>query len=228
MNQETKSRLAAISVRWNKIEARMKNVEFFRGEVVIAAINELRYAGRRVADALLIVSSDAYKDGAQDVKIGEHLLLADSYLTNADHDLTDAVVLFVTIRLKRTIAAHGITKLRSEIPDFDKFLDIAEEARALVISSRFERPKRVDIYTRLRNEFEPELIRLQAMVDSRPALFVADTQEKRGLQLLSIVAFIAAVMTIGNVIFNVVVWYHRPAPLTLDQIQRVITKPIER
>jgi hypothetical protein len=47
MDETCRRRLGEVAARWNAIERRMKEIELFRGEAMIAAVNELRYAGRR-------------------------------------------------------------------------------------------------------------------------------------------------------------------------------------
>src|SRR5262245_6144908 len=106
MNPESRCRLAAIAERWDDVEKRMKEVEQLRGEAIYAAINELRYTGRKLADVLLLESGD---DANQSL-VAEQIVIAENYLINADHDLTDAAVLFVSLRVKRIFEIHGRAK----------------------------------------------------------------------------------------------------------------------
>jgi hypothetical protein len=83
-------------LEWNRIERRAKEVETFKGEARIPAINEMRYAGRRIVDFLVATSSDDH-EAARD-----HLIMAKAYLLNADHDLTDTTLFIVSERLNET------------------------------------------------------------------------------------------------------------------------------
>jgi hypothetical protein len=218
MNSELRRRLSAMAARWNDIEERMKTVELMRGETVIACVNELRYTGRRIVDALLLIAEEK-SEGENFQKISDHLLVAESYLNNADHDLTDAVVLFVGIRAKRVLELHGIEKIKKNIPDCDSFLDDLEKARSIVISSRGKRETREARYQELAKIYVPRLIDFESKLASCPELIVENREIKRGLQLVSIVALFGSVAGVFTFFLNVWIWWHAPTHLDLKQIR---------
>ena len=57
----------------------------------------MRYAGRRIVDALSLSTNNP--DGSQDAAIEEQLIVAKTYLINADHDITDSVSFIVLRRV---------------------------------------------------------------------------------------------------------------------------------
>jgi hypothetical protein len=81
---------AEIIQKWNAIEKRLKEAEQICGDAVVAAINELRYAGRQFIDAMMIYTKGHLSPKDID-DINTHLKHVRYNLMNADHDCTDAV-----------------------------------------------------------------------------------------------------------------------------------------
>lgn len=224
MKSESRRRLAAIAARWNDVERRMKEVELLRGETILAAVNELRYTGRRIADVLLLLSEDCPEESML-VKIDEHLIVAENYLINADHDLTDAAVLFVSLRVQRIIEAHGIKKLKATSPDFDPLSSTLDEAKRIVIESRGNRQARTEFYDRLARDHVPKLIQLYKSLTSHAELKLPEGDVKKGLQLVTILAVIGVLAGVGTFIFHFLGWLHPSADM--EQIKSVIEQALK-
>jgi hypothetical protein len=96
MNETALRQLRELHSLWNKIERRAKDAEQFRGDSIIAAINEMRYAGRRIVDVLGAMHLVAEDASTNDDDIAENLIVAKTYLINADHDITDAICFSLT------------------------------------------------------------------------------------------------------------------------------------
>lgn len=74
---------------WATIEGKLKDSEHLARGVIVPAINELRYAGRRLLMVANIVSKARIKrDEVSELR--KELILARQYLQNADHDIADA------------------------------------------------------------------------------------------------------------------------------------------
>ena len=87
----TAVRISTICERWNNIEQQLKEYELTAGGVAIPSINELRYAGRRLIDALnVIVNHPNPTEDKAIEQIEEHLIEAERCCENADHDIVDA------------------------------------------------------------------------------------------------------------------------------------------
>jgi hypothetical protein len=183
MNSDSQRRLAAIAARWNNVEPRTKEVELLRGETIYAAVNELRYTGRKIADVLLLVA-EGKEDPETLAKINEQLVVAENYLINADHDLTDSAVLFVGIRIKRIIEAHGLKKVIGVAPEYKELSQILEEAKSVVIKSRGDRANRTEVYAKLAEHHVPKLVTLYGELTAHSELSIPDQEIKKGLRLV--------------------------------------------
>lgn len=191
-------RLAAIAVLWNKIEKRAKAAEQFRGESIIAAINEMRYAGRRIVDAWAILQDPSGISGRED-ELEEHLVLAKNYLINADHDITDAVCFIVIKRVSLVVSEYGVLRVSTVYPGFPDDYRIVREAKEIVQCSREDRATRLAEYDKLANDYLPKLEALYLQLVESSALSVhdkatgilKDTWDK--LDLLQGIALIGAV-----------------------------------
>ena len=61
MDEATRATLREIATEWDKAEQLMKLAERLRAKVIHPSVNELRYAGRRLVDALN-VADDVERD----------------------------------------------------------------------------------------------------------------------------------------------------------------------
>jgi len=160
------ARLADLAATWNRVEKRAKAAEQFRGEAIIPAINEMRYAGRRVVDALAAIND---RDNAErHPEIDEHLTVARNYLTNADHDITDAVCFVVLKRVSATIEQHGMLRIKAQCPEFENLYPVVRIAMETVQGTREDRIKRAAQYKALAEDYQPKLEDLcKRLVDNR-------------------------------------------------------------
>jgi hypothetical protein len=210
--QKFAARLAELSSLWNRIELRAKQAEQWRGEAIVASINEMRYAGRRIVDAIALAENNL--DGSQDPKIEEHLIIAKSYLLNADHDITDSVSFIVLRRVSKTIDQHGLQKIEQYCPKFAEDYLLVKEANQLVLQSREERAKRIEAYNKLADEYLPRLMDLyKRLVDSRElALTEPVSRELRNLRRkvywTRIFAFSGSAASIVSLILGLLFWIY--------------------
>ncbi|TCQ02108.1 hypothetical protein C8J34_12230 [Rhizobium sp. PP-F2F-G36] len=147
-------RLNSLITAWNRVELRLKEVEQISGEARIPAINELRYAGRQLADALLKKMND--DEGG----IESHIIVAEQYIRNADHDVTDATLDYVKRRIQQSLRLYGRDTVAKKFPyvtEMEAHISDAEEA---IRNSRLDRSKRDEIYTNVYNTHIQRLISL--------------------------------------------------------------------
>ncbi|MGO8739385.1 hypothetical protein [Rhodoblastus sp.] len=205
--------LAEIAREWNRIERRAKEVENFRGEAVVASINEMRYAGRRIVDYYIC------KENNQLDEAKTHLRVARAYLNNADHDLTDAVIFFVHQRISDTEDRHGAKKIEEYCPPYVELKQKIREAHKIIQCSREERQNRIKDYDRLAQDYIPRLIELHEDLTQHPELTIVDELERS----VSIVARVATAASVASILGLLVgiwsIWlvYHPPIPLIHQQ-----------
>ena len=90
-----KALLSEIVSEWNRAEQEIKRAEQLAGKAVTPAINELRYGGRRVIDALQGIAN-----GDDPQKIQDLLRDACFDCHRARHDAIDASISTIILTLK--------------------------------------------------------------------------------------------------------------------------------
>lgn len=210
MDNSVKARIAAIAAHWNKVERRAKEVEHYQCEATVPAINELRYAGRRLADAVAIYVKET--PTAEELKLAEeHLIITQSYIVNADHDLTDAVVLYTLIRIKRLLDRYGRPKVESTFPEYKDLAPILDSAKKTIQGTREDRASRQADYERLGTEYLPKIMMLHNKITESSKLPLGDETQLDGkIQLLSIFTFAASLASILGLILTVYIWLATP------------------
>ena len=213
---DVRTKLLRISERWNTIERRAKEAEQFRQEAVVAAINEMRYAGRRFADVIAELHGNGYADSQT---ISDHLAVAESYLQNAEHDITDGVCYFAHRRIRKTIEKHGFSRVFKLCPKLEALYPEILKAEDVVKLSRETRHERKERYELLANEYLPKLYDAFSELRSKPKLAVGDDLPQR-LRLLdrhvvtvawiSLVGSIASIIGIGLALWALVLVYKPP------------------
>jgi hypothetical protein len=107
----------------------------------------------------------------------DHFVIARQYLINADHDITDAICLYVHGEINRLQKRYGSRALMSVMPDYINFATNMDAANSIVSGSREARSKRNDEYDRLEVEYVPALLKTHSTLKNAERLIL--TTEKR-------------------------------------------------
>ncbi len=181
--------LRLLAKEWDTAEGVIKRAEHLNGAVVIPSINEMRYAGRRIVDAVNSLSGSHHDDGVD----------ADTFLRDArlrcicaQHDALDASITFVHLHVRHLESAVGVTKLHGAFPRIADLRAEIVEISDLVVQSRAFRNGRAEAYGRILNEAEvsagldekashfDNLLRLyRNMIAVEPKLLAEVEQEKK-------------------------------------------------
>jgi hypothetical protein len=177
MLNKYRERLQRLFGRWRELEPRIKEAELISGSVAIPAINELRYAGRRLFEAWLIADQE-HVSKEDEERFYEHILQAEQYFNNADHDLTDGLVLFFLRASRNILEKWGAPKATEMYPRFIAWNEKINECREVIISSRGNRHNRFDDYNRLKDHLLPELITEYKNITRSEELYVRRDRRK--------------------------------------------------
>ena len=118
--------LLRTAARWDALEKRIKRAEHVRAEVVYPAISELRYAGRRLIDALHI----SWKDNPTEEdtqRFDGYIAEIENNCLRAEHDVVDAVVLFIHRRIDQIISEFGLPIVNEYFPQYTAMLSGIKE-----------------------------------------------------------------------------------------------------
>jgi hypothetical protein len=120
LDTELDNLFKAAIAQWNIAERRIKKAEQVQGnEVVNSAIFELRYAGRKIIDALqLILNANWQNDRDVYERICRYLADAIEDCVKAKHDSIDAMIDFVTTWFDELEGKIGLKKLLELFPEY--------------------------------------------------------------------------------------------------------------
>ena len=195
-------RLAAIAERWNKVEYRLKEIEAISGLARIPAINELRYAGRQIIDALSALSINAEAD------VGKNITSAAQYVQNADHDVTDAIVDFIRGRVEDALRRYGMVNTVKNFPDMARMRDLVFAAEEKIRASRLDRSRRDAIYDDVfQNHVVPLVELYQAFRVAEPNFIYDQLLLERGFRISKWFNGILAVCTILGFVYGALAYY---------------------
>jgi hypothetical protein len=146
--------LTEIAEEWATAEHEIKLAEQIHKRVVFPAIQELRYAGRRLADALVAISRNAAADEVSgyltDARFGCHC---------ARHDVIDASLLKMAIDLDLMLRKLGHEAVLAAFPKYPELLQKLQNAQFEIAKARHKRESRRDIYEELQRAEFPDLVR---------------------------------------------------------------------
>jgi hypothetical protein len=156
--------LRDIQQEWNKAESAIKRSEQIAKSVSIPAITELRYAGRRLVDAL-----DAAHHGGNETKILALLEDARFCCHRAQHDAIDAAMAKIGIDLDDLTSRLGFEAVIHAYPEFREFYADFTTSRTKIVSSRENRDDRNGIYEAITAVDLPNLVtRYEKVLAVRP------------------------------------------------------------
>jgi hypothetical protein len=157
LDDAVKGALEKIRTVWDETEDVIKRAERIRAQVVDPAINELRYAGRRLVDAMHLADVASIDPQSR--------LTFDAYVNDclfrcycAQHDALDASILYVQRVIREYEIEFGQPLILKHFPWLTDLKSKLFEADDLIIAARKDRGRRVDIYHTLSNEILPAIV----------------------------------------------------------------------
>lgn len=200
---ENREKLENLYVKWQEVQAYLKRAEQISQTAVIPAINELRYAGRilvaALAEELHDVNLNSNPDDSElfEQDLSSKLAIAEQYLVNADHDVSDAIIYFIQSRVDQVNFKFGAARVVKRHPQYKEILDKLQSARHLVIESRGSLKKRVGNYSDIK-EIVSWLIEHFYDLNKSEALFSIELENhSRKVTFYKIIAILSSVLTLG-------------------------------
>ncbi len=181
--------LRDIQSEWNKAEAAIKRSEQVALEVAFPAISELRYAGRRIIDAL-----DAAHRGESEDKVRALVEDARFCCHRSQHDAIDAAMAKIAIDMDDLTTRLGFDAVIEAYPQFREFYGTFVISRQRIASSREKREDRRAIYDAIVAVDLPKIIECyETMMAVRPIAKSAALKRKLGSANGIVLLFIAFV-----------------------------------
>lgn len=171
----------AICTEWNLAEEAVKQAEQVCNEVIIPSVTELRYAGRRLIQALEIASaggpSDEFEKLLNDALFNCH---------RARHDAIDAATSQMALVTNIASKKLGYSAVLKAFPGFPAFAYEVTEVRARIAETRGSAATRDQVYESIQSTSLPELVRKFNEFRFSEPMMVALAQRERWTYALSI------------------------------------------
>lgn len=181
--KQAKQELTRLLRYWREIEFWIKRAENVRQEAVIPAINELRYASRQLFNAVRVYSETrALTDGDGHI-LQKRLCLAEQYLINADHDITDAIISIADELFVHIEQEFSIGEFVPFFPDYFSAKELVRECLKESEETRHNYDLRQEKYESIRKKLEIIILYIKKMEE---AMFQARSNKKNLEYSLSI------------------------------------------
>jgi hypothetical protein len=207
--------LTGLIRQWNIAEGRIKQAEQVRAnEVVAAAIFELRYAGRKVVDAIhLALTEDWRRDAAVYDRIFAYIADATEDCVKAKHDAIDAMLDFVTSWFATVEKTLDLEEVQRFFPDYIKITASIAGIQDRIAESRRDRTKlRDSIYDEIEQNGEfaaiLELYKRMLLSSERVAdtIVIARRRETRMMRL-HIAAVVLGTVALADILVRVLFYF---------------------
>jgi hypothetical protein len=143
LDPELDKALRELIKQWNIAEKRIKKAEQVRAEQVVAsAIFELRYAGRKIVDAIEIaLATNLSSDHDARERVYAYIADATEDCVKAKHDAIDAMMSFVTTWFNRAEDFLTLERIQQFFPDYLKILSTISTIQRNIMESRGDRTR---------------------------------------------------------------------------------------
>lgn len=192
---------------WDQAEEVVKLAEQVTTHAVIPSIQELRYAGRRLIDALT-----RYAEGGSAEEV--RALLDDARFSchRARHDAIDTAIATMGIDSDALAKQMGYSVVHSSFPDYYNYLVRLDEVRERIVASRGNRTDRDRIYAAITSVDFPGLVQdYKSLRRSEITMRIINERKRLGIWLS---VFFALLVAIPGYIMSYYFWKHpaRPEP----------------
>ena len=165
---------------WDESEKIIKVAENIQYAMVVPAISELRYAGRRLIDYLWAVQKElgetAAREAIEDFK---------QCCIRARHDAVDTTVAYIDEYMSQISQSVGLAIVAEYAPDFQKLRPLVTKMSNDISVSRADRLRRIDIYNKLidtkdgLSEFDKMIEIFQKVRDSEQLMEASKMRQER-------------------------------------------------
>jgi hypothetical protein len=198
-SDELNSRLVHLAQEWDKTEELLKIAEISAKKAMDSAVWELRYAGRRVVDAI---------NGSRDNKsIDEIKTYIDDAIFDclrARHDAIDACTAYISREIELAVDIYGADKVRSLFPPLDELFGLAAKIADFAVESRKDRTNRDALYRTLQAVNFPAFCKLFAEFSGQFRNMRFDERAKRRKQIIDVSLYATILSTVFVLIVYVV------------------------
>jgi len=200
VTDDQRIRLENLSHDTALIEERLKEAELICGNVVYPAVNELRYLARNLAN-ILAISLSGSKNNGNNNKFERFLLDAELCCERANHDITDAIYMYISLEIEAVRKSMGASLIQGHFTEYSEQMKHLQSVNKLMAESRgSRRAERSEIYEDITNNYLPSLLEFyKELLTNKELLgehFRAIQTNQKLVRFGSFFAFIASLASI--------------------------------
>lgn len=156
MDSDNKEEIRKLFEKWQSVQAYLKRAELITQAAPIAAINELRYAGRVFSHAVLMARDLDNTFGFEkeihenSQTLPEAIIITNQYLRNANHDISDALVYYYSSVISSISDSFSRSVEGIDHGKIEQARSIILECKELIVESRSDLSKRSSNYEKLK------------------------------------------------------------------------------
>jgi hypothetical protein len=210
---DLKDVLAGICAEWDKAEIVAKAAEQVCEEVIFPSIMEFRYAGRRLIQALEVISS-----GGDEAKA--RALLQDALFNchRARHDAIDAGTSQISITITSAIKNLRPSAVLTAFPDFVRLNAAIQRIKGKIPQSRASQDDRDALYEAIEGADFPDLLRWFELYQTSEPMMVELSKEHRRERIISrwalMIATLALLVAGAALVYEVTKDHLQSAPVS--------------
>lgn len=200
LSAEQADLLNSIAEEWNQAEEDVKVAEQICNEIVVPAIKEMRYAGRRIVDVITKMHA-----GERVEEIEALLREARFDCHRARHDAIDAGTSKIAIDLEIMVKKLGAEVILPVCPGFPALFKQLRDVRVKIRASRKDRNNRAAIYQVIESIDFPKFVdEFNKMRDSEDIMKGMAKRRRRS----EAIGVGGTVLGIVGVVLAVIFWYY--------------------
>lgn len=181
---------------FDETEELIKKAEHINDAMLVPAITELRYAGRKFVDY-----TKALYESESDEVVRSHIEDFAQCCIRARHDALDSIVTFISDYIDELEREVGADLVDAEFPNRTQLLKAVEDAETRIRSSRKERYKRNELYSEINDKFVDKIIKhYNTLRRSQTVIFAKRARRDREHKFAVLAIVFGIVSTAGLVV----------------------------
>lgn len=196
---EYHSDLVRIISEWNLAEQDIKEAEQIVGEAVVPSIKELRYAGRRLLQALETVARGGNAKDAGS-------LVQDAWFCchRARHDAIDAATAIIAQFLDNILNKIGYGPVVQAFPKFVEMRKLTREIQTRVASSRSNSESRDKIYSSIELNLFPALVALHRELKESEDVMIQIARREKALYRWGVIGGVVGIISFVGFLIQII------------------------
>ena len=186
---------------WNDTEVLIKKAEIIQRSMVVPAVSELRYAGRKLVDYLI-----SLQDTNSEIDARNHIEEFKQCCIRARHDAIDAIVAYIDEYFNSVELDVGRNFIIDQFPEYQDCRILLKEIYNKIEETRRDRARRIDIYNDIITHDSQRAIEFYERMRLSEKLIYAGRKSVEALRRTRSLAFALAFITTAIAVSNILLY----------------------